>query len=280
MWAAYLQWYRRVLSLPVRNGVRLERVEGAADHVIAHLGGGEVIRARKLVLATGIDGTGRWWMPEAVERLPRHLRAHTADAVDFAALRGKRVGVLGAAASAFDNASTALEAGAASVDLFSRRAELQRVQPFKQMSYAGFFRHMTDLDDAWRWRVMRHLLTLREAFPKETWERATRHTTFRLHLGAPWTAARAEGGDRRASTASTSSSPVPASTSTLRRSRRFAISPRWSPPGPTATVRRRKRRTSALPAIPISAPPWSCWRRCRAPRLTSPASTSSPMPRP
>lgn len=186
MWAAYLSWYRRVLGLPVRNAVALERVEGAADHVVAHLSGGEVLRARKLVLATGIDGTGRWWMPEALERLPGHLRAHTADAIDFAALKGRRIGVLGAAASAFDNASTALEAGAASVDLFSRRAELQRVQPFKQMSYAGFFRHLADLDDAWRWRIMRHLLTLREAFPKETWERTTRHPNFRLHLGAPW----------------------------------------------------------------------------------------------
>jgi len=200
MWAAYLLWYRRLLKLPVRNGARLERIEGASDHLVAHLAGGELLRARKLVLATGIDGTGRWWMPPAVERLPAHLRAHTADRIDFAALRGKRVGVLGAAASAFDNASTALEAGAASVDLFSRRTELQRVQPFKQMSYAGFFRHLADLDDAWRWRVMRHLLNLREAFPKETWERATKHRNFRLHLGAPWLDVGTEAGGVRVST--------------------------------------------------------------------------------
>ncbi len=194
-WAAYLSWYRRLLGLPVRNGVALERIEGAADHVVAHLEGGGLLRARKLVLATGIDGTGRWWMPEELERLPAHMRAHTADTIDFPALEGRRIGVLGAAASAFDNASTALEAGAASVDLFSRRSALQRVQPFKQMSYAGFFRHLADLDDSWRWRIMRHLLTLREAFPKETWERTTRHRNFRLHLGAPWLDVGVEGGE-------------------------------------------------------------------------------------
>ena len=57
----------------------------------------------------GIAASGRWWMPPQVEALPRHLRAHTADPIDFAALRGKCVAVLGAGASAFDNAATALE---------------------------------------------------------------------------------------------------------------------------------------------------------------------------
>ena len=54
------------------------------------------------------------------------LYAHTADAIDFAALRGKSVAVIGGAASAFDAAAVALEAGAAPVHLFARRADARR----------------------------------------------------------------------------------------------------------------------------------------------------------
>jgi cation diffusion facilitator CzcD-associated flavoprotein CzcO len=99
---------------------------------------------------------------------------------------------LGAGASAFDNAATALEAGA-EVHLFCRRPELQRVQPYKWLSFPAFFRHLADLDDAMRWKVMHHVLSLREALPVETWNRTTRHAGFHLHTGSPWLDARADG---------------------------------------------------------------------------------------
>lgn len=98
--------------------------------------------------------------------------------------------MLGAGASAFDNAATALEAGAAQVRLYCRRPELQRVQPYKAISSAGFLRHFGTLDDAIKWRFMRHLLSIREALPAETWNRVTRHANFHLHTGSPWQRAR------------------------------------------------------------------------------------------
>ena len=101
------------------------------------------------------------------------------------------VAVLGQGASAFDNAATALEAGAAEVHVFFRRPEMERVQPYKHVSYTGFLRHMGDLPDAMRWRFMRHLLTLREVFPAETHHRVVRHANAHLHPGAGWTDARA-----------------------------------------------------------------------------------------
>jgi cation diffusion facilitator CzcD-associated flavoprotein CzcO len=194
-WAEYLAWYRRVLGLPVRNGCELVALAPAPEGLAATVreaGGERTMLARKVVLATGIETPGRWWMPEFVSALPTHLRAHTSDAIDFRALAGKHVAVLGAGASAFDNAATALEHGAR-VTLCCRRPELQRVQPYKQISHAGFFRGFPHLADAERWRWMNHLLSIREAFPRETWERTTRHAGFTLRTGTPWLDARAEG---------------------------------------------------------------------------------------
>jgi FAD-dependent urate hydroxylase len=186
-WADYLAWYRQVLGIPVQNETALERIEPQADGLLRlHLGGGRTLLTRKLVLATGIESSGRWWAPDTVTRLPKRFWAHSCEPIDFAALKGKRVAVLGAGASAFDNAATALEAGAARVELCARAAQLKRLQPFRWMSNCGFMRHVHSLDDAWRWRFLRFILEQREAFPKETWERVTRHGNFRLHEGSPW----------------------------------------------------------------------------------------------
>ncbi|MBX3500753.1 MAG: NAD(P)/FAD-dependent oxidoreductase [Alphaproteobacteria bacterium] len=193
-WHDYLLWLRRVLALPVRNGVELRQVRPGDGYLIAGVcenARERLIFARKVVLAMGIEKSGSWTMPPQIAGLPVHLRAHTADAIDFAALSGRRVAVLGAGASAFDNAATALEAGAAEVRLYCRRPELQRVQPYKAISSAGFLRHFGTLDDATRWRFMRHLLSIREALPVETWNRVTQHANFHLHTGSPWVDARA-----------------------------------------------------------------------------------------
>ena len=190
-WVDYLLWLRRVLELTVENGQRVERIEPADPYMAATIrdlatGAEERVTARKIVLATGIESSGRWWAPPEVEAVDKRFWAHTCEDIDFTALAGKRVAVLGAGASAFDNAATALEAGAASVTLCVRRPELQRIQPFRWLSFPGFLGHFHSLDDAWRWRFMNYLLSMREAFPKETWQRVDRHDTFQLRTGAAW----------------------------------------------------------------------------------------------
>lgn len=192
-WAAYLLWLRRVLRIEIENGVAATAVRpaGADDLIAVDLQHGgqathETVLTRKVVIATGIEMPGRWMTPPEIAGLDKRYWAHTSEDIDFEALRGRRVAVLGAGASAFDNAATALEAGAARVTVCCRRDDLQRVQPFKWLSFPGFLSHFADLEDAWRWRFMNHLLTLREAFPKETWERAARHDAFELKTGAPW----------------------------------------------------------------------------------------------
>ncbi len=187
-WADYLDWYRETLDLPVRNEVALVRIEPAPDHLRAHLEtptGGQVLPCRKIVLATGQDGLGRWWMPPEIEALPTRLRAHAADEIDFEALAGRRILVVGAGASAADNAAMALEAGAAEVRMLCRRAALQRVQPLRWLTFAGFLRHLGELDDEWRWRFMSRIIGMREGIPKQSFQRMARHAGFRLVPGAP-----------------------------------------------------------------------------------------------
>src|SRR5262245_4302834 len=108
-WREYLDWYRDVLELPVENNIEVTLIEPAGDLLIAHLrrrGRTERVHARKIVLATGFDGSGRWRAPPTlVTDLPAKRYAHSTEDIDFARLKGKRVGVLGVGASALDNAA-------------------------------------------------------------------------------------------------------------------------------------------------------------------------------
>jgi cation diffusion facilitator CzcD-associated flavoprotein CzcO len=184
LWADYLLWYRDVLGLPVRNDCAVIdiRPEGnlIALAIVADGGALQTIYARKVVLATGQEGLGGWILPAPLAALPERLRAVTSDPVDFASLEGKTVAVVGAGASAFDNAATALEAGAAKVLLLCRRSEPQVIQPYRWLTFRGFLRHLCDLDDTWRWRFMRKILELREGFPQATYDRCARHANFEL----------------------------------------------------------------------------------------------------
>jgi FAD-dependent urate hydroxylase len=188
-WMRYLVWFRETLGLPVRNGVRLTRIEPRRELLAVHLltpDGPDVALTRKLVLASGMQGAGVPRVPDFVRtNLPRDVWAHTTDRIDFARLAGRKVAVVGAGASAFDNAATALEAGAGSVDLFFRRPELPTVNSYRLLESRGFFRNFADLPDADRWRFMRRLLATPMPPPQDTVERTMRHPNVRLHGAAP-----------------------------------------------------------------------------------------------
>lgn len=196
-WMDYLLWFRNVLGLAVDNGCEVRGIApagGLLEVTVATGGRRETLLARKVVLATGIEGGGGRNIPALVaDRLPGDLYAHTADAIDFGRLEGKRVGVLGAGASAFDNAAVALEEGAAEVHLFVRRPRIPSVTFFRWMDFNGFLQHFADLDDAGRWKIMGLVFRNSTPPPKDSVARVARHRNFHLHLGQPWTGARMVG---------------------------------------------------------------------------------------
>jgi cation diffusion facilitator CzcD-associated flavoprotein CzcO len=209
-WAAYLSWYRRTLDIPVRPDTQVGalrwnealaawEVPCAATTTVAGAGaptvtsadsGADAARtlyARRVVLATGIEGSGQWQIPSLIrDNLPPHLYAHTRAPIDFASLAGKRVAVLGAGASAFDNASVALEHGAKDVFLCFRRADLVNVNSYRWAEFVGFLRHMGDLPDDDKWRFIQQISRMGQLPPADTFRRAREHAGFHLCSGCAW----------------------------------------------------------------------------------------------
>lgn len=189
-WAAYLGWYRRTLKLPVRpetrvGALRYDAAERAWRLPCTTRGVDETLVARRVVLATGIEGSGAWHVPAFVrDALPRDRYAHTHEAIDFPALRGARVAVLGAGASAFDNAAVALEHGAREARMFFRRPALVSVNPYRWAEFVGFLKHFGDLSDADKWRFMAQLMRMGQLPPADTLRRAQALPGFHLTPGA------------------------------------------------------------------------------------------------
>jgi len=187
-WMEYLVWYRQVLQLPVHNEHHLTAIAPEGDHLRLSLqtpGGPTTVYTRRLVLATGRDGLGGPYLPSLFRALPAHRCAHSADPIDFAALAGCRVGVIGGGASAMDNAAEALEAGAASVDLFIRRAQMPTINKGKGVSGPGNFIGYAGLPDIDKWQFSHYVNQQQVPPPRGSTLRVSCHANARFHLGSP-----------------------------------------------------------------------------------------------
>jgi cation diffusion facilitator CzcD-associated flavoprotein CzcO len=193
-WLAYLLWVRDTVPIPIENGVEatlIDLEQGFARVQLAGPGGADAVYARKVVLAGGRDGAGAPYAPPfpSLEHVPQAARArvfHSCDSIDFARFKGGKIGVLGASASAFDNAAMALETGAAQVSLFSRRPHLPQVNKSKWTVFPGFFHGYAELDDAQRWRIYTYIFEEAVPPPHESALRCDRHAGFALHFAEPW----------------------------------------------------------------------------------------------
>lgn len=183
-WQDYLTWFQDVLSLPVRHGRAVARIRPRPSWVDIHLADGSIIQARRVVVATGRNGTGGANIPSFVDRslFPRHA-AHTFQDIDFSRLSGRDVAVVGAGASAWDNAATALEAGARTVVMYGRRPYLPQINKGRA-THIGFLEGWSALADSKRWDLARYFDTVQSPPPHETIHRTMRHSNFTLKLGA------------------------------------------------------------------------------------------------
>jgi len=198
MWMGYLRWFREVLGLDVRNGHDIAAIRLGAAHVTLEIdaaGRRQRVRVRHVVLATGRDGLGGPAVPDLADNLPRERWAHSSDSNDYAVLRGKRVAVVGAGASAMDSAGTALEAGAARVDLLIRRKDLPRINRGKGMGNAGSIAGYRYLPDEWKWRINSYIAREQVPPPRASVLRVSRHPKAFFRQGTSLLSARMDGND-------------------------------------------------------------------------------------
>ncbi|WP_424814068.1 FAD-dependent oxidoreductase [Roseococcus sp. YIM B11640] len=196
-WQEYLTWLQRVLKLPVTHFSRVTRIEpadGLLRLTVEHPDGTRHVLARRLVMATGRAGAGGLDLPGFVDHaLFPDLAALAPQPIDFEALRGKSIGIIGGGASAFDNAATALERGAARADLYVRRAVLPQVNKGRGSTGPHFHNALDALPPDVKWKLHVYLYDQQAPVPHETVHRALRQPGFHIHLSTPTKSARREG---------------------------------------------------------------------------------------
>ncbi|MCX5497201.1 NAD(P)/FAD-dependent oxidoreductase [Kaistia dalseonensis] len=188
-WMDYLRWYRAITALNVRNSTMLKGVTPHGDILaldVEGASGAERLYARKIVLATGIEGAGGLSVPKFVsEGLPRDRWTHSGEEIDAERFVGREIGIVGAAASAFDWAVASLRGGAASATLFARSSEFPKTEVLAWTNFPGFLGHFADLDALRRWRFMRRVFDLKTPPTNEMYQAAHAYPNFRVELGCP-----------------------------------------------------------------------------------------------
>jgi len=194
-WQEYLTWFRTVLDLPVTHRTKVDHIgsrpapEGPGLLDIETVTEGskvrQTIRARHVVLATGMDALGRPAVPAVALQIPRGRWQHSTEAIDFAALRGYRMGVVGGGDSALDVAASALEAGASEVLVFVRATDFSRVNHWKAFTHPGHSHGFSSLPPEARLKLLNFLKAQKTPPAQGTVARITRFKNVRLHFNSP-----------------------------------------------------------------------------------------------
>lgn len=200
-WMDYLRWYRSVTEPEIANDITVTDIDYDAGGVTLTTADGSAIVSRLAVLATGMDGGGAWTVPEIIgKNLPPDRYNSTGDVIPHDTLRGKRIGIMGAGAAAFDMAVTALAGDATTVDLFMRRPTLPMLDLAREMEHGGGLDHAHELSDSTKWALSRFMSGLSQSPAEHHFLKAWSFANFRMHLGAPWDEVTFESGEVRVAT--------------------------------------------------------------------------------
>ncbi|MBI2743843.1 MAG: NAD(P)/FAD-dependent oxidoreductase [Chlamydiales bacterium] len=205
-WAEYLHWLRTSLNLPIVNETKVGALQWKEEEncflvPIESPEGSSQVYARKIVLATGYQGSGRWSIPDfVVERLPKSLYNSVYETIDFNNVRGKKIGICGAGLSAFDTALICSEHGAKEIHLFLRREKFAN-QYVKWPEYTGFLKHFPDLSDSDKWRFISKMFDLGEPPTQDSINRLKTLDNVFLHFDSLLVDAEEREGEARVFTA-------------------------------------------------------------------------------
>lgn len=117
---SYVEWFQKqknIQPLPVF----IKNLESRNDHFLATAEDGDVIKAKRVVLAPGFKHFTN--IPTELKiKLPEHRYQHTCEFIDFSDARNKRYLIIGGRQSAFEWAALLVEAGASAVHVSHRHA--------------------------------------------------------------------------------------------------------------------------------------------------------------
>lgn len=119
-----LEFQRRMV--PELERQRITRLARQGKRFELATSTGEVLRARRVIIATGISHFG--YVPPELDGLPSELLSHSSAHASLDAFKGRKVAVLGAGSSAVDIAALLHQAGA-EVHLIARRAAIDFHEP-------------------------------------------------------------------------------------------------------------------------------------------------------
>jgi FAD-dependent urate hydroxylase len=113
---SYGRWFQQQV-VPDVDRRKVVRIEREADGFLLKLQDGEPVRAKRVVVATGIAHFA--WRPPEFNGLPALLASHSSEHRDFDQFNERRVAIIGAGQSALESAALLREAGA-DVEVFAR----------------------------------------------------------------------------------------------------------------------------------------------------------------
>jgi thioredoxin reductase len=117
----YGQWFARELGLEIEENLVTEVAPGADGTFGLTLADGERLRARRVVIAIGVEHFA--YVPPSLAELPPELGTHASAHTDLSIFDGKDVVVVGAGQSALESAALLHESGA-SVRLLARKRQI------------------------------------------------------------------------------------------------------------------------------------------------------------
>ncbi len=117
---SYGAWFQRT-QVPDLERTLVESLRPAGDGYELTLDSGEVVRARRVVVAAGVEHFA--YTPELLASLPPQLCSHASAHADLSVFAGRDVAVIGAGQSALETAALAQEQGA-HVTVLVRKSEL------------------------------------------------------------------------------------------------------------------------------------------------------------
>lgn len=200
VWHDYLNWFRKVLKLPIQfnslvGPLSWDEKNLAYRFTVNHHNTLEEVFARKVILAVGLEGSGKWMIPKFItEKLPRSRYSQAAWPIQKESINGKSIAILGAGPNAFDLALEASRMGAKAIQIFSKRDRLVTLHCFKWGEFTGFMKCFTDLSDEQKYSFAARMYEMGQPPVPERVEKAFALPNFTMSYSSPWIDAYEEDG--------------------------------------------------------------------------------------